>query len=480
MKNLNMYTSFSSFDSGRVTSILRYIGFALIGLTATPVIAEDAEVERTPSEVESRTYFFEKAGKEMEYALYVPNGYDKSKYYPLLVLLHAMRSDPQAVMRYEGIIQEADARGYIVVAPYGYNERGWYGSRGPRRGQFTGRGIGRGRGNRRGREDYIAPSFGGQFFGREGDPVNLGELSELDVLNVLEIAKKEFRIDNRRIYLMGHAMGGGGTLHLGVTHPKIWAGLAALAPSFYADPKVLHQSRNIPTIIVIGDEDAIVSVDRIRPLVAQMEKSKTDYRYIEIAGGDHYLSIAQNPELISKVFEFFEGKLPPDVTKPKPLGEVYRKFTNNAGNSIEAYIITASDEKVTIKRKDGKRFELALSSLSDEDQAYIGDWIGRNAEKISREAFRAAMETEPDPDLEAKLIERLNIDLSAPETAIELISIEIEEKEKEINALDGKIKTAIRGRKTNAIRNLQIEAVGLQEELITLRALRADLEKNID
>jgi hypothetical protein len=30
----------------------------------------------------------------------------------------------------KGIITEAENRGDILAAPYGYNERGWYGSRG--------------------------------------------------------------------------------------------------------------------------------------------------------------------------------------------------------------------------------------------------------------------------------------------------------------------------------------------------------------
>ena len=84
-----------------------------------------------------------------------------------------------------------------MVAPYGYNSRGWYGSQGEGRG-------------------FIRPN--------SADPDNLGELSEKDVLNVLGIIQEEFSIDENRIYLMGHSMGGGGTIHIGTTYPEIWAG----------------------------------------------------------------------------------------------------------------------------------------------------------------------------------------------------------------------------------------------------------------
>ena len=57
-------------------------------------------------------------------------------------------------------------------------------------------------------------------------PAALPELSELDVMNVLAITRRELNVDNRRIYLMGHSIGGGGTWHLGIKYPSIWAGLA--------------------------------------------------------------------------------------------------------------------------------------------------------------------------------------------------------------------------------------------------------------
>ena len=54
---------------------------------------------------------------------------------------------------------------------------------------------------------------------RRGGPTNLGELSEKDVMNVLELAQKKFNVDPQRTYLMGHSMGGSGTWHLGMKYP---------------------------------------------------------------------------------------------------------------------------------------------------------------------------------------------------------------------------------------------------------------------
>ena len=147
----------------------------------------------------------------------------------------------------------------------------------------------------------------GKSFGWKVDPQNLGELSEMDVLNVLGIVKNDFSIDEDRVYLMGHAMGGGGTLHLGVTHPSIWAGLAALGPSYYADPTVLSAAKHIPTIIVAGDDDEHLPIKDVRKLVTQLEHLETKHRYVEIEDGDHYHSMAENPEMIADVFDFLDG-----------------------------------------------------------------------------------------------------------------------------------------------------------------------------
>jgi S-formylglutathione hydrolase FrmB len=58
-------------------------------------------------------------------------------------------------------------------------------------------------------------------------------LSEKDALNVLAVMRKEFKIDDNRTYLMGHSMGGAGTLFLGSEHPKEFAAIGAMAPAAF-------------------------------------------------------------------------------------------------------------------------------------------------------------------------------------------------------------------------------------------------------
>jgi predicted peptidase len=228
-----------------------------------------------------RSYDFKEAGKPMEYALYVPTKYEPKKKTPLVVLLHGLGSNPKQIMSYEGLVDQAEKHRFIVIAPFGYNTGGWYGAQGQGK-QFK---VGR-----------VAPDA----------PDNLGELSEKDVFKVLDIARRDFNIDPHRIYLMGHSMGGGGTLYLAIKYPDIWAALAPMAPAIYSSPDDLVKIRRMPIIVVQGDKDTLVPVDSTRKWVAKMDELKMKHKYIEIAGGNHFDTITKNPKMIAEVFDFLD------------------------------------------------------------------------------------------------------------------------------------------------------------------------------
>jgi poly(3-hydroxybutyrate) depolymerase len=244
---------------------------------------EEAKKPQGAKGIQKRTYDFKEAGKEMEYALFVPPSYDKEKKSPLIIALHGLYSTPQQIMGYRGLTDLAKKHGYIVAAPMGYNTRGWYGVK------------------------------AGTKFGKDKDsPANLAELSEKDVMNVLALVRKEFNIDENRIYLMGHSMGGGGTMHLALKNPDLWAALAPIAPAIFYKPAELEKIKHIPIILVQGDKDKLVPVAKVRPWADEMKKLEMQYQYIEVAGGDHVnVAFQKMPD----IFEFFNKHQKKPVAK---------------------------------------------------------------------------------------------------------------------------------------------------------------------
>jgi poly(3-hydroxybutyrate) depolymerase len=254
----------------------RAVACVLFAAALFVLVRPDAagQEKKSAPKAEKKTYAFKEADKEMEYALFVPSGYDKEKKSPLVIALHGLGGNPQQFMRTRGLTEQAEKRGYIVAAPMGYNERGWYGQ--------------------------SVPKFGK----KDGDPANLGELSEKDVMNVLGIVKKEYSVDPDRVYLMGHSMGGGGTWFLGIKHADEWAALAPIAPAIFSKrPDELEKIKSMPVILVQGDKDALVPVAGARRWAEQMKKLEMTYDYIEVEGGDHGSVVGQN---VPKIFDFFD------------------------------------------------------------------------------------------------------------------------------------------------------------------------------
>ncbi len=109
----------------------------------------------------------------------VPNDYDGSKPYPLVIWLHGYGGEE---LTWEGWFVKHDAGasgevrpGYLIANPYGRGNAGWRG------------------------------------------------WARNDVFHVLEEMKKRYNIDENRVCITGFSMGGFGTWHLATRYPDLWA-----------------------------------------------------------------------------------------------------------------------------------------------------------------------------------------------------------------------------------------------------------------
>jgi poly(3-hydroxybutyrate) depolymerase len=249
--------------------------FVALGAPAS-LWAQPSSPPRRVGIIHTRTYEFKEAGAFLPYDLYISRNYRDDVPAPLLVALHPNSALPQTILLYQGLRQLADARGYIAVAPMGFTTQGGFGN--PTRG-----------GGRR----------------NPADPENIDELSEQDVLHVVAVVRAEFNIDPKRIYLMGHSMGGGGTWHLGIKYPELWAALAPVAPSIARSPSALEAIPNMPVILVQGALDPLVASSRV--WAAKMKELGMPHEYLEVPTANHISIIKNAPETMQRIFDFFEN-----------------------------------------------------------------------------------------------------------------------------------------------------------------------------
>jgi dienelactone hydrolase len=249
--------------------------------------------------VEIRKYVFTETGEELPYSVFVSSKVKKDQKAPLIIALRGFTGTTLTVVRGTAV-DLAEAGGYILVGAIGYNNRAGFGVQaGPRPAATPGTPP---------REAAAAappalarpqpPLVGGT---RETDPGKVTEYSETDVMNVLALVRKEFNVDDRRIYLMGHSQGGGGARHLAEKYPDTWAAVALLAPALFnvqvaADSKITK----VPLMLAVGDQDSLIT--SARSFSAQLKGLNVAHEYIEMPGLDHGTIIMGS---MPNVFQFF-------------------------------------------------------------------------------------------------------------------------------------------------------------------------------
>jgi predicted esterase len=183
-------------------------------------------------------------GAVQPFRFYIPTEYDATKKWPMIVALHGMGGDENSFFAgydHGAIRRVAEERGYIVVCPKG---RGPYSM-------------------------YLASS-------------------ERDVIDVINEMKRDFSIDDDRVYLMGHSMGGYGSWSIAVNNPELFAAIAPISGGGtpFSKPN-LKAITHVPWIVIHGDKDPTVPVEESRKMVRAGKELGAEIKYIEVPGGNH-------------------------------------------------------------------------------------------------------------------------------------------------------------------------------------------------
>jgi len=196
------------------------------------------------------------------YCLYVPRGYDPLVPTPLVIGLHGggrggkdptlVTGNGESAMNFYSRL--AEKNGWIVACPSALRA-GW--SNGM------------------------------------NEPLMDGLLDELGML---------FNVDESRIYLAGHSMGGFGTWFWGPKRADVWAACAPCAGG--GGPNGID-SKGLPVYVYHGTDDNIVGCGSDRSAAKSLLSSKSaDFVYTEISGVGHGW-----PDFVrSEIFRFFSGR----------------------------------------------------------------------------------------------------------------------------------------------------------------------------
>lgn len=141
--------------------------------------------------------------------------------------------------------------------------------------------------------------------------------SEEFVLQLVEAARRTWKIDPDRVYFSGHSMGGFGTWTLGAHHADRVAALAASAgaPSPVTGPSgkyediavgVIPSLRNVPLVVYQSDDDPNVPPQANRIAAQLMGKARQrwggfDFEYWEVSGRGHDLPPGGMQALLAKI-----------------------------------------------------------------------------------------------------------------------------------------------------------------------------------
>jgi dienelactone hydrolase len=229
----------------------------------------------------------------------------------------------------------------------------------------------------------------------------------LDCLEVLSEAKSQFPIDNNRIYLTGHSMGGHGTWHIGLHHPDLFAAIAPSAgwtsfqlyvPYFlrkseiFGHPSLLairdmglreerllnfvENALNLPIYILQGGADDNVPPVHARFFSSALKKLGYKALYKEVEGMGHWWDNKETEGIdcvdADELLEFLKNQ----VRNPNPKHIIFKTTDiglNNKNGWVEIdeperlyddSLINAEikDRTIVVKTENIAKFTLHLSS----------------------------------------------------------------------------------------------------------------------
>jgi predicted esterase len=224
-------------------------------------LADLPEHDEIISRLERKSYT-DAQGETLPYHLLIPQDYDPSQAYPLVIFLHGSgeRGDNLApVLPYNGayeFMETARKVSYFMLIPQAPNGTWW-------------------------------------------DSSDLAR----QVLGLLDEARGQFSINPARIYITGLSMGAFGMWRIVSQEPQVFAAGISVCGGL-RDTSAASKIAHIPFEVFHGSDDSIVPVAASRATVNALQKAGGAVEYVEYKGADHWIwqRTYTSPEVIDWLF----------------------------------------------------------------------------------------------------------------------------------------------------------------------------------
>ncbi len=195
-------------------------------------------------------------GPQGGFALYVPERYDQSRAWPLIVALHGGSGNGRDFLW--TWVRDARSRGYLLVAP---------------------------------------TAIGGTW----------SELDDQGLLAIVAWIRGRYNVAADRVLLTGLSDGGTFTLVYGLAHPDVFRALAPCCGVFHPVNLAngnIERARGVPIYLVHGVLDFLFPIDYARMTNSMLSDAGADLTYRELPDLSHTYPRSENPAIL----KWFEAK----------------------------------------------------------------------------------------------------------------------------------------------------------------------------
>jgi predicted peptidase len=105
------------------------------------------------------------------------------------------------------------------------------------------------------------------------------------ILDILEKTKREYKVDEKRLYCTGLSMGGMGTWALACKHPGLFAAIAPVCGG--GNPAEAPKIKDLPTWNFHGDKDTAVPIKRSQDMIDAIKAAGGDPKFTIYPGVGH-------------------------------------------------------------------------------------------------------------------------------------------------------------------------------------------------